>query len=220
MDYRNPDVARRVSEAHRITQKKFNNKVYIRGIVEFSNYCRKNCNYCGIHRENSGVKRYRMSADEIVAAAENNLKQGIKTVVLQSGEDMSYSRADMVDIIQRIKAIDPECPITLSFGERSREDYAAFKEAGADRFLMRFETADRELFASLHPDDDFDAHLNGFGFALYLGHKFRSGFFTSSFDVGYKFVKYSASKKEREDLEDATAVGSSFDINYTFGVTF
>ncbi|MBR4559732.1 MAG: hypothetical protein IKO21_09230 [Fibrobacter sp.] len=71
-----------------------------------------------------------------------------------------------------------------------------------------------------NPDKDIDAHLNGFGFALYLGHKFRSGFFTTSFDVGYKFVKYSASKKEKEDLEDATAVGSSFDINYTFGVTF
>lgn len=176
MEYRNPEVAARVAEAHGITEKIFGNKVYIRGIIEFSNYCRKNCNYCGIRRENLDVKRYRMSADEIVEAAERNLKQGIRTIVLQSGEDMSYSRADMVDIIRRIKEIDPECAITLSIGERSREDYAAFKEAGADRFLMRFETADRELFASLHPDDDFDVRLEALRTLKELGYETGSGF--------------------------------------------
>ena len=176
MEFKNPEVAARVAEAGRIAESEFGKKIYIRGIIEFSNCCRKNCNYCGIRAGNTSVVRYKMSPDEIVAAAEADLKQGIKTIVLQSGEDLSYTREILVDIIKRIKKIDPECAITLSIGERTEEEYRAFKEAGADRFLMRFETCDRELFKKLHPDDDFDVRVDCLKTLKKLGYEVGSGF--------------------------------------------
>ena len=126
MEFKDPAVKARVEQADKLTKEIFGSKVYIRGIIEFSNCCRKNCNYCGIRRGNTSVVRYQMSPDEIVAKAEENLKHGIKTIVLQSGEDLSYSKDVLVDIIKRIKALDPECAITLSIGERSEEEYKAF----------------------------------------------------------------------------------------------
>ena len=176
MEIMDKKTEERIRQADLITEKEFHKKVFIRGIIEFSNYCRKNCRYCGIRRENAGVSRYRMSPDEIVSVAEMNLQKGIKTIVLQSGEDLSYTREVMSDIIRRIKALDPDCAITLSIGERSREDYAAFKEAGADRFLMRFETSDRALFRQLHPDDDFDVRMRALQDLRELGYEVGSGF--------------------------------------------
>ena len=176
MEIKDPAVKARMEQARKLTDSIFGKKVYIRGIIEFSNCCRKNCNYCGIRRGNTSVVRYQMSPDEIVAKAESNLKQGIKTIVLQSGEDMSYTKEVLVDIIKRIKALDNECAITLSIGERSEEEYKAFKDAGADRFLMRFETADRELFKKLHPDDDFDERLAAIKTLKKLGYETGSGF--------------------------------------------
>ena len=176
MEIKDPAVKARMEQARKLTDSIFGKKVYIRGIIEFSNCCRKNCNYCGIRRGNTSVVRYQMSPDEIVAKAESNLKQGIKTIVLQSGEDMSYNKEVLVDIIKRIKALDSGCAITLSIGERSEDEYKAFKEAGADRFLMRFETADRELFKKLHPDDDFDERLAAIKTLKKLGYETGSGF--------------------------------------------
>ena len=176
MEFRNPDVKSRIEEARKLTESEFGKKVYIRGIIEFSNCCRKNCNYCGIRRGNTSAVRYQMSPDEIVSKARENLKHGIKTIVLQSGEDMSYTQEILVDIIRRIKMLDPECAITLSIGERPEEEYKAFKEAGADRFLLRFETAERELFKALHPDDDYDYRLDCLRILKKLGYEVGSGF--------------------------------------------
>ena len=176
MEFKDPAVKARVEQADKLTKEIFGSKVYIRGIIEFSNCCRKNCNYCGIRRGNTSVVRYQMSPDEIVAKAEENLKHGIKTIVLQSGEDLSYTKDVLVDIIKRIKALDPECAITLSIGERPEEEYKAFKDAGADRFLLRFETADRALFKSLHPDDDYDYRINTIKILKKLGYEVGSGF--------------------------------------------
>jgi len=176
MEFKNPETAARVAVANRITEIEFNKEVYIRGIIEFSNCCRKNCNYCGIRAGNTYVVRYKMSSDEIVAAAESDLRQGIKTIVLQSGEDLTYTKEILADIIARIKKIDPECAVTLSIGERTEEEYRVFKEAGADRFLMRFETCDRELFKKLHPDDDFDVRINCLKTLKKLGYEVGSGF--------------------------------------------
>lgn len=176
MEFKDPAVKARVEEAGKLTKKIFGKKIFIRGIIEFSNCCRKNCNYCGIRRGNTDVVRYQMSPDEIVAQAAENLKHGLKTVVLQSGEDLTYTKEILVDIIKRIKALDPECAITLSIGERTEEEYRAFKAAGADRFLMRFETSDRELFKALHPDDDYDERLAAIRTLQKLGYETGTGF--------------------------------------------
>lgn len=124
--------------------------VELRGLIEFSNICRNNCLYCGIRRGNACVKRYRMEEDELIETARKAAALGFKTVVLQSGEDMYYTQERFCRIIEAIKKFD--VAITLSVGERSKEDYKAFKEAGADRYLMRIETTDKALYHRLDPD--------------------------------------------------------------------
>ncbi len=124
--------------------------VHLRAIIEFSNYCTQGCRYCGLNVANQKIKRYRMGPDEIVAAACNAYKLGYQTVVLQSGEDPYYSRKDYRLTIKAIK----ECgvpAITLSIGEKTRDDYRAYLKAGADRFLLKHETSDPTLFKALNP---------------------------------------------------------------------
>ncbi|MGV8079628.1 MAG: [FeFe] hydrogenase H-cluster radical SAM maturase HydE [Syntrophales bacterium] len=124
--------------------------VYLRGIVEFSNFCRQNCLYCGLRRDNRDVVRYRMDEDTVLAAVRGIRDRGIGTVVLQSGEDPAYSRDDLCRIIGRIKD-ETGLAVTLSVGEWSREDYRAFREAGADRYLLKHETASPDLYRRLRP---------------------------------------------------------------------
>ena len=123
--------------------------VHLRGLIEFSNICRQNCMYCGLRRDNSRTERYRLTADEIVGLARKAKGYGYHTVVLQSGEDMHFTAARMAEIIRRIKELD--LAVTLSLGERPREDYAAWREAGADRYLLRIETTDQALYEKLDP---------------------------------------------------------------------
>lgn len=123
--------------------------VHLRGLIEFSNYCRNNCLYCGLRRENRKVSRYRMTAAEIVAAAEHGAKLGYKTVVLQSGEDPAYSGETMAEIIREIKSFG--LVVTLSIGEREPREYELWRNSGAERYLMRHETADPLLYKRLHP---------------------------------------------------------------------
>ncbi|SNX53770.1 [FeFe] hydrogenase H-cluster radical SAM maturase HydE [Thermoanaerobacterium sp. RBIITD] len=129
--------------------------VDIRAAIEFSNICRKNCFYCGLRRDNMLVERYRMSIDEIVDTAKELKKIGIKTVILQSGEDLWYTEEKIIEIIKRIKK-ETKMRITLSIGERNEEEYRHYKEAGANNFLLKIETTNREIFKNIHPDDDFD----------------------------------------------------------------
>ncbi|RKX37594.1 MAG: [FeFe] hydrogenase H-cluster radical SAM maturase HydE [Thermotogae bacterium] len=128
--------------------------VYLRGIIEFSNYCRNDCLYCGIRSSNSKVSRYRMSVDEILNTAKFIAENGCGTVVLQSGEDPFYNDEMIAEIVHRIKKLD--VAVTLSIGERSFKEYKTWREAGADRYLMRHETADEELYKQVHPADDFN----------------------------------------------------------------
>jgi biotin synthase len=139
-------------ESARVCRRHFGDRVFVRGIVEFSNYCRKGCFYCGINKANKKLDRYRLTLEEILAAAAYMKKQGALTVVLQSGED---SRGDglVLEAVQRIKN-DLDMAITLSVGERDGAVYKEFFAAGADRYLLRIETTDPELFKKLHPDDD------------------------------------------------------------------
>lgn len=129
--------------------------VDVRAAVEFSNYCRKNCCYCGLRRDNTALTRYRMMPEEILAAARQARQIGVRTLILQSGEDPWYDTTRVVALLQAIKQ-ETGLKITLSLGERRPEEYVVFKRAGADNYLLKIETTNRHIFAAIHPDDDFD----------------------------------------------------------------
>lgn len=131
----------------------YGNKIYVRGLIEFSNYCKNNCYYCGIRRDNLHADRYRLSKDEILSCCANGYELGFRTFVLQSGEDPWYTDEKLVDIISAIREKYEDCAITLSIGEKSYEQYAMYKKAGADRYLLRHETANEEHYAKLHPKE-------------------------------------------------------------------
>lgn len=139
------------NRASKIRHDGFSNKVYVRGLIEYSNYCRCDCYYCGIRKSNNNINRYRLSRKEIEACAKSGYDIGFRTFVLQSGEDEGYGDDKLCDIIKSLKEKYPECAITLSVGERDKETYKRWKDAGADRFLLRHETADKDHFSHLHP---------------------------------------------------------------------
>lgn len=162
------------SLADRYRRKYVGEEVHLRGLIEFSNYCRKNCSYCGIRRENRKAERYRMPVEEIlenVAVAE---KLGYKTVVLQSGEDLYYTADMLADLVEKIKQ-QVDVAVTLSIGERPYEEYKRLYEAGADRFLIRFETSNRELYKKLHPDSDYDQRMRALKWLKDIGFQVGSG---------------------------------------------
>ena len=144
------ELAKRASET---AQEHYGNKVYVRGLIEFTNYCRNDCYYCGIRCGNKNAERYRLSKEEIVECASYGYGLGFRTIVLQGGEDMFYTDDMMVDIIKSIKKEHPDCAVTLSIGEKSYESYKAFFDAGADRYLLRHETADFDHYRKLHPEN-------------------------------------------------------------------
>ncbi len=139
------------AKASAVAREHYGNKVFIRGLIEFTNYCRNDCYYCGIRCGNKNADRYRLSIDEITECASYGYDLGFRTIVLQGGEDAFYTDDMMVDIIKSIKKEHPDCAVTLSIGEKSYESYKAFFDAGADRYLLRHETADFGHYAKLHP---------------------------------------------------------------------
>lgn len=152
------DVARLIAAADEVRKQCCGDDVHIRGLVEFSNVCRNDCLYCGLRRSNRSVNRYRMTPDEIVETAVKLASMGIGTIVLQSGEDMSFTREIVADIIRRIKSA-ADIAVTLCLGERPFEDYVFWKEAGADRYLLRHETSNPELFRKMHPDSTLEQRV-------------------------------------------------------------
>lgn len=140
-------------EAVRLRKHYYGDKVYTRGLIEFTNYCRNNCYYCGIRRDNKHTSRYRLTAQEILDCCENGYELGFRTFVLQGGEDTWFTDERLVEIIRTIKAKYPDCALTLSIGEKPCESYRKFREAGADRYLLRHETADDEHYRTLHPEE-------------------------------------------------------------------
>lgn len=130
----------------------YRNGVFPRGLVEFTNYCKNNCYYCGIQGSNQHANRYRLSKDEILSACENGYQLGYRSFVLQGGEDPHYSDNVMVPIVSEIRKRYQDCAITLSLGERSKESYQKLYDAGADRYLLRHEAATPELYQKLHPE--------------------------------------------------------------------
>lgn len=137
--------------AQQAAQKSFGRQIFVRGLIEFTNYCKNDCYYCGIRRSNKNAARYRLTQEEILECCHAGYGLGFRTFVLQGGEDYFYSDEDIAAIVRAIKAQYPDCAVTLSIGERSRETYALWKQAGADRYLLRHETADCTHYAKLHP---------------------------------------------------------------------
>lgn len=129
-------------------------EVHLRGLIEFSNICKRQCKYCGLRCEDKFIDRYRISKENIISYAEHAVNMGYKTIVLQSGEDEYYNTDLMCEIIAGIKKLG--VALTLSIGEKTYEEYKAFKEAGADRYLIRIETTDKTLYNQMHPNMDFD----------------------------------------------------------------
>ena len=146
--------------ARRIREKYYGKRVFIRGLIEFTNYCRNDCYYCGIRRSNQEVSRYRLTPDEILSCCEEGRRLGFRTFVLQGGEDLNFEgreglRGDraLAKVVEEIKRRFPDCAVTLSVGERDREVYEQWFQAGADRYLLRHETADEEHYRRLHPTE-------------------------------------------------------------------
>lgn len=139
--------------ADKVRRENYGDKVYIRGLIEFTNYCKNNCYYCGIRRDNKKAVRYRLTKEDILECCHIGYGLGFRTFVLQGGEDMTFSDEAVCDIVYSIKNKFSDCAVTLSLGERSKESYKSFFDAGADRFLLRHETAEEEHYKKLHPDN-------------------------------------------------------------------
>ncbi len=131
----------------------FGDTVYLRGLIEFTNYCRNDCYYCGIRRSNACVNRYRLTQEEILACCRQGYELGFRTFVLQGGEDPWWTRDKVCALVQAIKGQYPDCAVTLSIGEWDRDSYQAFFDAGADRYLLRHETHNEQHYKSLHPPE-------------------------------------------------------------------
>ena len=149
------------------------NDVHLKGLLEFSNICSRTCHYCGLRAENRFIKRYKLSREEILNFARKAIDYGYKTIVLQSGESHSYSTEAMCEIIASIRALG--ATVTLSLGEKSEAEYQAYKEAGANRYLLRIETTDKALYQSLHPQMSFDNRLKCLRILKELGYETGSG---------------------------------------------
>lgn len=149
-----PETASELAEeADALRRQYYGDEVYIRGLIEFSNYCKNNCYYCGIRRGNAGAVRYRLTKEEILSCCQEGYGLGFRTFVLQSGEDPYFSDDKICEIVAAIRHEHPDCAITLSIGEKPRESYQAYFDAGASRYLLRHETASEEHYQKLHPKE-------------------------------------------------------------------
>ncbi|MBQ9045207.1 MAG: [Oscillospiraceae bacterium] len=148
------------SRARSVRERVYGSAVYTRGLIEFTNHCKNDCLYCGIRRGNPNPERYRLTPEEILACTDNGYALGFRTFVLQGGEDLRYTDDVLCALIRAIKERHPDCAVTLSIGEKSRESYAAYYAAGADRYLLRHETASAAHYARLHPPEmSFDNRM-------------------------------------------------------------
>ncbi len=168
-------------EALALCRNYYGNQVYIRGLIEFTNYCKNNCYYCGIRRDNPHVRRYRLSTEEILSCCREGYGLGYRTFVLQGGEDPYFTDERMTELIRQIREEYPDCAITLSIGEREKDSYRKFREAGADRYLLRHETADAAHYRSLHPEGmNFSHRIQCLYDLKALGYQVGAGFMVGS----------------------------------------
>ncbi len=169
-----PDFKPFYNKANEVKRSIYGDDIYVRAIVEFSNYCRMDCGYCGLYCHNKKIKRYRMTPDEIIKTADIAHKAGYKTLVMQSGEDAFFTPRLLGDIVKEIKKTG--MIITLSCGEKSREDYEHLKKCGADRYLLKHECSDRGIYSSLHTKSTLENRLRCLRDLKDLGYETGSGF--------------------------------------------
>ena len=180
--YKDPEAVEALkTRAVELRKKYYGDQVFTRGLIEFTNYCKNDCYYCGIRKSNRNADRYRLTEEEILTCCENGYELGFRTFVLQGGEDPYYTDERMESIIRKIKKGWPDCALTLSIGEKSYDSYKRFKEAGADRYLLRHETADACHYASLHPAEmSFEHRVQCLRDLKALGYQTGCGFMVGS----------------------------------------
>ena len=160
-------------EADRVRHENVGDEIHLRALIEFSNICKRQCLYCGLRSPNKDVERYRLSKEEILFSAKKAVDLDYKTIVLQSGEDDNYYSDKMCDIIQEIKKLD--VAVTLSMGEKTFDEYKAYREAGADRYLIRIETTDKNLYEQMHPNASFESRIRCLEDLKKLGYEVGTG---------------------------------------------
>ena len=180
-DYDDKTVQRAKECAVGIRKEIYSNKIFVRGLIEISNFCKSNCLYCGIRRENRNIQRYRLSKDTILSCCQNGYNLGFRTFVLQSGEDDYYTDDIMCDIVSEIKRRFPDCAVTLSLGEKDFLSYKRLFESGADRYLLRHETADYMHYKKLHPKEQtFENRMTCLYSLKEIGYQTGCGFMVGS----------------------------------------
>jgi biotin synthase len=177
--FQDPDPKNLFQAANTLTRETFGPSVFVRGLVEFSNYCASDCLYCGIRRSNTQVNRYRIDPEVILQIVRKGISAGIKTFVLQGGEDPWFTTPILTSLCEAIKSQGgDDLALTLSVGLRSKGDYKSLKEAGADRFLMRFETSDPQLHSNLRGGISFERRIRALRDLREAGYELGSGFMT------------------------------------------
>ena len=169
------------NEARALCERIYGRFVYIRGLIEFTNYCKNDCYYCGIRRSNREAERYRLTEEEILSCCEAGYGLGFRTFVLQGGEDPYFTDERLGSIVASIRGLCPDCAITLSAGERSHDSYRRLHDAGADRYLLRHETADPCHYGRLHPESmSFDKRMAALKDLKEIGYQTGCGFMVGS----------------------------------------
>ena len=159
----------------------FRKDIYIRGLIEISNYCKNDCLYCGIRRSNKNAVRYRLTKEQILSCCDLGYELGFRTFVMQGGEDPYFTDEVMCDIIHEVKSKNPDCAITLSLGERGKESFKRLYDAGADRYLLRHETADSEHYKKLHPPElNYENRIRSLYELKEIGFQTGAGFMVGS----------------------------------------
>ena len=182
IDQRDDEAAELLASlAVKARQAVYGNEVYARGLIEISSICRNDCLYCGIRRGNKNCERYRLTPDEIFACCREGYELGFRTFVLQGGEDPYFTDGVLCDIVGKIRAAYPDCAITLSMGERGYDSFKRLYDAGADRYLLRHETADKEHYEKLHPPEmSFDHRMKCLYDLREIGYQVGCGFMVGS----------------------------------------
>lgn len=182
IENRTAEDLRLLSEhARKRCEESYGNRVFTRGLIEFSSYCKNDCLYCGLRRSNGNAQRYRLTREEILSCCENGYGLGFRTFVLQGGEDGHYTDELLCGLVEEIKEKYPDCAVTLSLGERSRDSFQRLFDAGADRYLLRHETADKDHYKKLHPEDmSYDNRMRCLHDLRDIGYQVGCGFMVGS----------------------------------------
>ncbi len=182
LDAQTPELAEELAKrADEVRRQHYGNTVFVRGLIEFTNICRNNCLYCGIRRGQRDVERYRLTEEEILECADAGYELGYRTIVLQGGENPAVTQEFVESLIRKIKNAHPDCALTLSLGEWTREAYETWFKAGADRYLLRHETADKEHYMKLHPAEmSFEHRMNCLKELKEIGYQVGAGMMVGS----------------------------------------